>query len=226
MKSVKGKSWVPNFSHERLLEVLDYAPATGVFTWKVRPAKNVRAGTVAGRSNGSAGYRYVTVDGEEVTTSRLAWFYVKGEWPERRVRFKNGDPSDASFDNLTLFNGIGGEFDFKTQEGRNAYLREYRRLTPHLEKARALRDSFGISLERYQEMLEEQDHKCAICGTSDAGTRKGKPKMLAVDHCHDSGKIRGLLCESCNQGIGKLKDDPTILRKAADYIERHKATDH
>lgn len=220
---MKGKSRVPNFSHERLLQVLDYAPATGVFTWKIPPARNVKAGAKAGSSKGKTGYRYISVDGEEVTTSRLAWFYVKREWPERRVRFKNGNPADASFDNLTLFNGIGGEFDFKTQEGRNAYLRAYRRETPHLEKARALRDSFGITLEEFSDMLNAQEGKCAICRSANTGTRHGKTKALAVDHCHATGKVRGLLCESCNQGIGKLKDDPAILRKAADYIERHKA---
>lgn len=222
---VKGKARVPNFSHERLLQVLDYSPATGVFKWKVPPSRNVRVGDKAGSSQGKSGYYYVTVDKEEVTVSRLAWFYMKGEWPERRVRFKNGDASDARFDNLTLFNGIGGEYDFKTQEGRKAYLRAYYRATPEIQKARALRESFGISMEEFNAMHEAQDGKCAICGSSDAGTRHGKKKALAVDHCHKSGKIRGLLCEPCNQGIGKLKDDPSTLRKAVDYIEKHSASD-
>jgi hypothetical protein len=221
---MKGKTKVPNLSHERLLDALDYNPATGAFVWRISPAKNVKAGTIAGGSNDKRGYSYVRIDGEEITTSRLAWFYVNGEWPERRVRFKNGDRNDASFENLTLFNGIGGEFDFKTQDGRNAYLRAYRKAVPHLEKARALRDSFGISLEEYHEMLAAQGGKCAICGNGNDGTRHGKLKALAVDHCHKTGKVRGLLCESCNQGIGKLKDDPSVLRKAADYIERHCAS--
>lgn len=150
-------------------------------------------------------------------------FYVNGEWPERRVRFKNGDKSDARIENLTLFNGIGGEYDFKSKEGRLAYQRAYREATPHLQKARALRDSFGMSLKDFQAMHEAQDGKCAICGTKDAGTHRGKSKALAVDHDHKTGKIRGLLCEACNQGIGKLKDDPEILRKAADYLSRHEA---
>jgi hypothetical protein len=219
---MKGKTKVPGFSHERLLHVLDYAPDTGVFTWKVPSAKNVRVGSEAGGSKSRNGYRYVTVDGYEVTTSRLAWFYVKGEWPERRVRFKNGDNSDASIDNLTLFNGIGGEFDFKTQEGRKAYSRAYYKATPHIQKARALRESFGISMEEFRAMSEAQDGKCAICGSNHAGTRHGKKKTLAVDHDHETGKVRGLLCEACNQGIGKLKDDPEILMAAAEYLKRHK----
>lgn len=42
-----------------------------------------------------------------------------------------------------------------------------------------------------------------------------------MDHCHDSSRIRGLLCHTCNSGIGKLRDNPELLRKAADYLERH-----
>lgn len=219
---MKGKSIDYDFSQEKLREVLDYNPATGVFVWKISPARNVRAGSVAGGSAGKAGYRYVKVFGIEVTTSRLAWFYMTGEWPERRVRFKNGDRSDARFENLTLFNGIGGEYDFKSRDGRAQYLRAYRKAVPHLEKGRALRGSFGLSLEDYQRMHDAQGGRCAICDSPENETRNGKVKMLAVDHCHETGKIRGLLCCPCNQAIGKLRDNSAIMRRAADYIDRHR----
>jgi len=69
--------------------------------------------------------------------------------------------------------------------------------------------------------LLSQNGKCAICEGTDGGHRNGEPKALAVDHNHKTGKVRGLLCESCNQGIGKLKDSPETCRKAADYLEKH-----
>lgn len=52
----------------------------------------------------------------------------------------------------------------------------------------------------------------------------GKPRTLAVDHDHETGCLRGLLCEGCNRGIGLLRDDPDLLRRAADYIERFRGT--
>jgi hypothetical protein len=67
-------------------------------------------------------------------------------------------------------------------------------------------------------MLVEQNYRCAICGT-DKPT--GKWVVFAVDHCHVTGKVRGLLCNECNRGMGLLRDDATLLRKAADYLDSH-----
>lgn len=62
-------------------------------------------------------------------------------------------------------------------------------------------------------MLREQGGTCAIChGTETVG-------RLAVDHCHSTGRVRGLLCTNCNQAIGKLKDDSQLLRNAINYLE-------
>jgi Recombination endonuclease VII len=219
---MKGKTVVPDLTSERLREALDYDPKTGVFVWKISPAKNVKAGSVAGGFGKGNGYQYIRLDGVEYTCGRLAWFYVKGEWPERRIRYRNGNKSDNRFANLTLYNGIGGEYDHKTREGKIAYLRQYRKATPHLEQARHLRQTFGLSVKQYEAMLNEQDGKCAICRCPERIKRNGRLKALAVDHCHGTGAIRGLLCSDCNTGIGKLKDDPAVLRKAADYLEKFK----
>ena len=218
---MKGKAKIPNLTHDQVRDALDYNPATGVFVWKISPAKNLKAGTVAGGKNGSGGYRYIRLYGEESTESRLAWFYMTGEWPERRVRFKNGNSQDCRFENLTLFNGLAGEFDHKTREGRQAYQNAYRAMTPDQQKARGLRDSFDLSLDEYRKMLEAKDGKCAICSQPETHKRNGKLKALAVDHNHKTGVIRGLLCFDCNTGIGKLKDDPNVLRLAAQYLDYH-----
>ena len=75
---------------------------------------------------------------------------------------------------------------------------------------------YGLTVEDYNKMLAKQGHCCAICGT---GKPTGKWKVFAVDHCHKTGKIRGLLCNECNRGMGLLKDSSDLLRKAADYLD-------
>ncbi len=77
-----------------------------------------------------------------------------------------------------------------------------------------LKARFGISMEEYSRLLELQEHKCLVCGDSESymGHR------LAVDHDHTTGRIRGLLCKGCNIGLGNFKDDPELLRRAAEYL--------
>lgn len=90
-----------------------------------------------------------------------------------------------------------------------------------------LRRSFGITLADYNAMLEQQGGVCAICGggpTARSNRRRGGGKVfiprLVVDHDHASGKVRGLLCSTCNTGIGGLKDDAALVRRALEYLER------
>ena len=78
--------------------------------------------------------------------------------------------------------------------------------------------TYNIDLKDYERILDNQGGVCAICSTSVPG---GNNKRLSVDHCHTTGKVRGLLCRLCNAGIGKLKDDPALTRKATEYLERH-----
>lgn len=82
-----------------------------------------------------------------------------------------------------------------------------------------LRRTFGISVERYAEMLRDQGHVCAICRRPETYTQQGSVKALAVDHDHETGAIRGLLCTACNVGIGQLGDDVEVLRAAIRYLE-------
>jgi len=79
--------------------------------------------------------------------------------------------------------------------------------------------NYGITVEQYAEMLDAQNGVCAICGRPETHIRKGTLCQLAIDHDHESGQVRGLLCNNCNRAIGLLKDNPKILRSAADYLE-------
>lgn len=79
-----------------------------------------------------------------------------------------------------------------------------------------------LSAYAYAQLLVAQENKCLICGTEEVSTGKsGKPKRLAADHCHETGKVRGLLCQRCNVAIGLMDDDPARLVAAAAYLEQH-----
>ena len=84
---------------------------------------------------------------------------------------------------------------------------------------------FGITLERYHEMKAAQGGGCAICGKDETrpigkGVRAKAPMYLAVDHDHETGEVRGLLCGHCNMGLGHFRDSSALLTKAALYLER------
>lgn len=77
----------------------------------------------------------------------------------------------------------------------------------------------GITQERYEEMLREQNNVCAICGQKETARGNGSgSKSLSVDHCHATGQVRGLLCHACNVALGLMKDDTARLSKAIEYL--------
>lgn len=90
-------------------------------------------------------------------------------------------------------------------EARRQSWRRYRR-------KKYLSDAYGLTEERYLEMLEAQDGLCAICG------KPGRSRGLHVDHDHSTGAVRGLLCHPCNSGMGMFGDDPEVLASAIKYL--------
>jgi hypothetical protein len=83
------------------------------------------------------------------------------------------------------------------------------------QKRRYLINSYGLSVEQFDEMLKTQNNKCAICEDEDWG--RPSPN---IDHCHTSNKVRGLLCNNCNRGLGLFKDSIGVLKNAARYLKR------
>ena len=95
-----------------------------------------------------------------------------------------------------------------------------KRWTPKMQREYKLKAAFGLSLDDYQHMLDNQGGVCAICKKPETTkSNTGGEKNLAVDHCHLTGKIRGLLCHHCNTGIGKFNDDVEMLKAAIRYLE-------
>lgn len=78
-----------------------------------------------------------------------------------------------------------------------------------------LKKAYGISYQEYLTMLDAQQNCCAICGEH----KDNFSRAFAVDHCHDTGKVRGLLCGNCNTGIGNLRDDIGLLERAIEYLK-------
>lgn len=74
---------------------------------------------------------------------------------------------------------------------------------------------YGTTAAKLHDLAIAQDNRCAICKTGAPGGRGN----WHVDHCHNSTRVRGLLCAKCNTGLGQFDDDPVRLRAAADYLE-------
>lgn len=88
-------------------------------------------------------------------------------------------------------------------------------MTPERNRAQKLRSQYGISLDEYAAQLAKQEGKCALCGSTEA---KGRWGVFNVDHCHETGALRGLLCNDCNTGLGKLGDTVESLARATAYL--------
>ena len=95
---------------------------------------------------------------------------------------------------------------------------ERKRLNNKKRHLRLRLERFGLSEAKYRLMIEEQDGRCAICGI-----QPDDPESLAIDHCHENGHVRGLLCLNCNTAIGSFQDSPAIMFSAIDYLNERSA---
>lgn len=109
-----------------------------------------------------------------------------------------------------------------SNKNKSEYQKKWRERNPRRAKSNDLRRSYGITLEDYEALLEAQNGVCAICGDPEKTKDKdGGPRKMPVDHDHETGVIRGLLCTPCNRALGMLKDDVKVLRRAIVYITSH-----
>lgn len=122
----------------------------------------------------------------------------------------------------------GKEWKKNNRDKMNAYQRKYwkknkKRLLGEAKLRRKVRPDkhhlkrkYGITEERYNEMVVAQNNVCAICG-------KPSERRLDVDHNHTTGQVRELLCGRCNKGLGLFNDDPELLGKVILYLTKHSA---
>lgn len=90
--------------------------------------------------------------------------------------------------------------------------RAWRAANPDKQRAEDRRKNYGLDAAGFDALFAAQHGVCLICRVSDA---------TSVDHCHATGRIRGILCRACNAGLGLLRDDPALVRAAAAYLERN-----
>lgn len=81
---------------------------------------------------------------------------------------------------------------------------------------------YGLTVDQFNSMLNQQQGKCAICGTDFAFLEGDQNLRPRIDHCHETGEVRGLLCNKCNRALGLFADDEEILRRALKYIQESK----
>lgn len=97
----------------------------------------------------------------------------------------------------------------------DSYFHSKQAICKACDRERAWKANHGLTSEQYIEMYKEQDGRCAICKCYVA------EKPLSIDHDHNTGKIRGLLCSNCNAGLGLLGDSVDNLQNAVSYLERN-----
>lgn len=108
----------------------------------------------------------------------------------------------------------------KTLDNFHKHVGRKHGVTEYCKKCRNLRivsKRYNLTEQEFLNLFETRNYKCDICGTSKDENKKG----LAVDHCHKTGKIRGLLCGNCNNGIGRFKDNIQILENAVKYLKEN-----
>ena len=104
----------------------------------------------------------------------------------------------------------GNWYNNHKQEKHEAY-KKWAEAHPSERRNRRLENLYGITAEQYRNMYNQQDGRCAICGK--------KEDKLHVDHSHENGNVRGLLCGNCNRGIGIMQDDISVLSSAIKYLK-------
>jgi hypothetical protein len=98
----------------------------------------------------------------------------------------------------------------RSEDQKNRY-----KQNPDVHRAYLLKQKYGITLDDYDELIEKQGGKCAICGTDKPN---GHHKRFVVDHNHETGEVRGLLCNNCNSALGYFQDNPDIIAKGFVYL--------
>lgn len=143
----------------------------------------------------------------------LESFNAKGRESARRQREKDPDAYRAKH----------RAYYAADPERHRAYVAAYGRRESDVLKDKQYRRYYGLTLAEYQAMADKQGHRCALCNEPESMTMKGKLKALSVDHDHETGAVRALLCSRCNRALGFFRDDPDAMEAAAVYVRAHRS---
>jgi hypothetical protein len=215
----------PTLTFEQINELIAYDGATGVFTWKKTASRRHKVGEEIGEFKSRVDkygvarrYKYIGVLYHQTPATRIAWLLTYGEWPKGNILYKDGNTENLKIDNLK-------EADFPTVITVKGSVRHYK-MSAEATRHYGLKRYYGMSGETYNMMLAAQGGVCAICKGTETYIAKGynEPKALSVDHNHETGAIRGLLCSNCNYMIGHCRENPDILLDGAKYLRLHNGT--
>lgn len=153
------------------------------------------------------------------------WEFVKSvpEKPSQKAKVYRPDKSQPW--GLNNFFWKETKLSNEALESRAVYMREYQRkkrmYNKDYGKNSDLKKNYGVDLDWFNRQFDLQNGVCAICKQPETTVIKGRTISLSVDHCHDTGLVRELLCRGCNNSIGHFKHDPTLLQSAMDYLKKH-----
>lgn len=152
------------------------------------------------------------------------WAFAEdiGPVPSERARFNRIDRAKPWAAGNVFWKEITASPSKRDQN--SAYMRAYqcrlRAANPDYFRGADLKRNYGVTLTWYNEQLEKQGHACAICLRPETMQIRGRTVRLAVDHCHDTGKVRGLLCAPCNQAVGGFGHSIDRLHSAIAYLRQ------
>lgn len=218
MPSIKNES----LTYEEVSSALSYDAETGKFIWLIKPSKKISAGAEAGsfkgeRVNKKTGertrYMYIRLNGYDVPAGRVAWLLHYKQWPEGLVMFRDNDPSNIRINNLK-------EAEFPSVKTERGDKKQYS-MSKDAQRHYGLKRYYGIGVDDFASMLLKQNGVCAICFKPETAIMHGQVKPLSVDHNHETGAIRELLCSSCNHLLGHAREDREVLLSALKYLDKH-----
>lgn len=138
-------------------------------------------------------------------------FFKSGLYKSGKSKFR-GDCKECSKKDTA-------NWRIKNRSEYNNYAAAWRSKNPGRQHATDIKRHYGLSIENYNKLLAQQNCQCKICGKQhDPSVNRGR---LYVDHCHNSKKVRGLLCGKCNVALGNMDDDVSLLEKALAYLKSY-----
>lgn len=137
--------------------------------------------------------------------------YMAAYYAKHPEKFKRNTPELREKRNEARREKYAQDSTFRSEH--KATVVAWQKANPEKRHANRLK-KYGITTADFKAMMDSQGGRCKICDTTEQG-------FPMVDHCHKSGKVRGLLCMQCNQGIGKMRDSESLLLSAIEYLRKH-----